>query len=117
MTLLLFCALGGNLTALSSVHDPGVASTDGVRCWTKAEPCAEGKEVMVHFHHCAGTGAVSTLDICSSVGLPGEGEFFFSLVHSTDLSELGSGLGNLGLFSVTVCCRKAKEQNLRRQRT
>lgn len=77
MTLLLFCALGGNLTALSSVHDPGVASTDGVRCWTKAEPCAEGKEVMVHFHHCAGTGAVSTLDICSSVGLPGEGEFFF----------------------------------------
>lgn len=84
-----------------------VASSDGFCDGQRLSPVPRRKEVMAHFHHCAGTA--DTLELCHSwvdisVGLPGEWEFI-SLVHSTDLAGLGSGLGNWGLFSVTVCCR------------
>lgn len=66
----------------------------------RLSPAPRIEKVMAHSHHCAGTGAVSVLGgHCSSVGLPGEVDFFFfSLVHSTGLAGLGSGLGKLGPF-------------------
>lgn len=74
----------------------------GLGAGQRLSPAPRSEEVMAHFHHCSGTA--DTLELCQSwvdtaalCGFLGRWTFF-SLVHSTGLAGLGSGLGKFGPF-------------------